>query len=46
MEVAIGSAYLPSEFSFWQSLHKGFPPVPDSRLCGGISLPGPHLLLL
>ncbi len=28
-----------------QSLQSGFPPVPVARLCGGISLPGPHRVL-
>lgn len=37
--------YLPSSFSFLQSSQCGFPPVPDSRLLGGISFPGPHLSL-
>jgi hypothetical protein len=34
--------YLPSAFNFTQSLQRGFPPVPPTRLCAGISLPGPQ----
>lgn len=47
MTFAKGSLdYLPSLLSFAQFQQSGFPPVPDARLCGGISLPGPHLVLL
>src|SRR5206468_2537564 len=37
--------YCPASSSFLQSLQSGLPPVPGTLLCGGISLPGPHLLL-
>ena len=38
--------YLPSLFSLSQSLLSFFPPVPEIRCCCGISLPGPHRVLL
>jgi|GEM_PF-5674133 len=37
--------YFPSRFNLAQSSQSGWPPVPLRLLCGGISLPGPHLVL-
>ena len=38
-------SYSPPRSNRAQSLQSGFPPVPLTRLCDGISLPGPHLVL-
>ena len=44
VEVGV-NAYLFSAFNFWQLSHNGLPPVPSTRLRGGISPPGPHFEL-